>query len=107
VVGGDAGWAVTTAPDNPDPSRSTGLQPSWYSGNWVRRATSPRYKHCPGVVGVEESGCCTLDEGRTIKDGKLPRTGGTKSIQKLTGLGAGSPTACEPGKAAKERDEQR
>lgn len=29
------------------------------------------------------------------------------TIEKLTGLGAGDPTACEPGKTAEERDEKR
>ena len=29
------------------------------------------------------------------------------TIEKLTGLGVGDPTACEPGKTAEERDEKR
>jgi len=107
VDGWDAGRAVTNTPDNPDPSRSTSLQSPGYSGNRVRRATSPRYKHCPGVVGVEEGGSDTLEEGRATKDGKLPRKGSTKSIEQLTGLGAGDPTAYEPGNDTKEQDEER
>ena len=48
-----------------DHSRSTSLHSPWYGGHRVRRAAPPRYKCCPGVVCVEESGCYTLKEGRT------------------------------------------
>lgn len=96
----DAVRIVTTTSNNFDPSRPPALQTPGDSCNWIRCATSSRYKRRVDVVGVE-------DRGRTTKDGKLPKKGdrdGKKVIEKLSGMAA---SACEPGKAAKACEEQR